>query len=504
LRRILEPFEPLVHEGAPRLSVAAPAKQKEVLETALRAARVFEDPVYLTNAITRIRRSLALGGDVSGEDDRYIDAARIYDRLLADADLVDFESMVLRAHWLLDRNPDLRNILAARYPWLLVDEYQDLGEPLHRIALLQASGGRSRIFAVGDPDQSIYAFQGADPRFMLELQTEHGFDVFRLGFNYRSGSRLIAASQAALQEDREYAPDPTNQDAGEVFVDDVPGGIGAQANHVTRQVLPSLAERGIPAEDIAILYPKRGNLLTHLRASLDDAGIDYVWERDERMPGGRVGQWLQRCARRAIDGDAEGAELLHELSWDLAVWLDQEDDNERDLLALRHISALVTSGQTPGIQLGRWLRDTEAIVALRGQLASQGNADDLEEYEDLLAQSQESELGELPLSDYANPSRKAGRVVLTTYHGSKGREFSAVILPGLQEQLMPAGRWNRAARRWELTDVDLSEQRRLFYVAFTRARTAVVLVSSASALNDKNYAIPRSRFVGEIQRQLLS
>ena len=78
-----------------------------------------------------------------------------------------------------------------------MDEYQDLGGPLHRIVEEFAEAG-IQIFAVGDPDQSIYEFAGAEPAYLTSLSERSEFRTVRLKFNYRSGRRLIAASQAAL------------------------------------------------------------------------------------------------------------------------------------------------------------------------------------------------------------------------------------------------------------------------------------------------------------------
>lgn len=112
--------------------------------------------------------------------------------------LIDFEGMVTTALELITRHAWIRDLLAARFPWLLVDEYQDLGGPLHQIVTTLANGGAIKVFAVGDPDQTIYDFTGANPKYLEALTGRRDFEQIRLKFNYRSGQRLIDASQAAL------------------------------------------------------------------------------------------------------------------------------------------------------------------------------------------------------------------------------------------------------------------------------------------------------------------
>lgn len=164
--------------------------------------------------ITRLRSRLVCGEDTSGfgEDDKEI--LTLYRSYLRERNLIDFEGMVESALDLLRAEPVVLDLLSARFPWVLVDEYQDLGGPLHEIVQLLLRSGQSLIFAVGDPDQSIYDFTGADPKYLSQLATQENVTTIRLKFNYRSGKRLIAASQAALapSEPRDYRPDPSSEE----------------------------------------------------------------------------------------------------------------------------------------------------------------------------------------------------------------------------------------------------------------------------------------------------
>jgi len=111
--------------------------------------------------------------------------------------------MVLLGLRLIEENEWIRRTLRARFPIIVIDEYQDLGLPLHRIVLNLLREG-VRILAVGDPDQSIYGFTGAKPELLTELSEMEGIESVRLPFNYRSGEKIVSASQIVLGEKRGY------------------------------------------------------------------------------------------------------------------------------------------------------------------------------------------------------------------------------------------------------------------------------------------------------------
>ena len=137
--------------------------------------------------------------------------------------------------------------------------------------------------------------------------------------------------------------------------------------------------------------------------------------------------------------------------------------------------------------------------------ACQESADDLEAFDDLMRSTEAgNELSELTLGDFANDGRFKGKVVLTTLHSGKGREFDVVIIPGLVEGILPAWTWNRFTREYEAPSPrSLSISRRLFYVGFTRARHLVYLIWS-KGYHHRGYPINlgASRFATEIHKRL--
>jgi superfamily I DNA/RNA helicase len=151
-----------------------------------------------------------------------------YEAELRRQNLIDFDDMPLLAVRMIREHEWIRNALRAKFPILFVDEYQDLGYALHELVLQLCFQAGVRLFAVGDPDQSIYAFTGANPELLESLTARPGVRPIHLRFNYRCGTSIIEAAQAALGEDRDYrAPDGTHE--GNIFFHPVNGDLSDQA-----------------------------------------------------------------------------------------------------------------------------------------------------------------------------------------------------------------------------------------------------------------------------------
>ncbi|MEA2497372.1 MAG: ATP-dependent helicase UvrD/PcrA, partial [Thermoleophilaceae bacterium] len=153
---------------------------------------------YRLATATKIRRAIACHETTDSFDPREIQAARRYELRLEAAQAVDFEAMVIRALRVVRSHEGVRDLLRARYPHLIVDEYQDLGGVLHQLVLALRDQADITVSAVGDADQSVFGFTGADPRYIDELASRPDFASVELQVNYRSGQAIIQASEAAL------------------------------------------------------------------------------------------------------------------------------------------------------------------------------------------------------------------------------------------------------------------------------------------------------------------
>lgn len=167
--------------------------------------------------------------------------------------LVDFDDMPLIAFRMIKEHGWIRAALRAKFPVLFVDEYQDLGHALHELVLLLCFDGGIRLFGVGDADQSIYGFTGANPQLLQRLVARPDVREIRLRFNYRSGAKIIRASLGALGEERDYQGVAATPEGALAFWK-VKGDIDAQASAIGNQVLPELLERH-PHEEVADVAP---------------------------------------------------------------------------------------------------------------------------------------------------------------------------------------------------------------------------------------------------------
>ena len=139
-----------------------------------------------------------------------------YEDVLHRRGLIDFDDMPLIAVRMLRDQEWIRQALHAKFPVLFVDEYQDLGHALHELVLLLCFKAGTRLFAVGDADQSIYNFTGANPQLLIDLAGRTDVKAIPPEFDYRCGQSIIDASMAALGEERGYTT-PDGAQEGELF-----------------------------------------------------------------------------------------------------------------------------------------------------------------------------------------------------------------------------------------------------------------------------------------------
>ncbi len=392
-----------------------------------------------------------------------------------------------------------------------MDEYQDLGGPLHGIVTKLVDLAGVKVFAVGDPDQTIYDFTGANPQYLIELGQRRDFQPIRLKFNYRSGNRIIIASQAALapEEPRNYAPDPNREEQGEINFIEANGRNTDHAKKTVEAVKESLAA-GIKPEEIAILYRANGALVDAIKDELTRQEVDFVWERDGKFPNSSFIVWLQRLAAWSLSEPADREHTFSALYHDLHFLLQaagkvEGDENSLEFrVLLWEIATEVVNHET---NAGTWLAEAEMLIDFESMLsASEEYAHDLECYTSLKEMLDNGgSQGEAPLSAFAATGKVRNKVILTTLHGSKGRQFDVVVLPGCAEGVLPAWTWSSRNRRWEApANRPLLQSRRLFYVGLSRARHVIHLVH-ADQWEDKRGNLLKggcSRFVNEIHAKL--
>jgi DNA helicase-2/ATP-dependent DNA helicase PcrA len=384
--------------------------------------------------------------------------------------LIDFDDMPLIAFRMIRDHRWIRDALRARFPVLFVDEYQDLGHALHELVLLLCFEGGIRLFAVGDADQSIYGFTGANPELLQSLTERVDVRTIRLRFNYRSGAKIIRASLGALGEERDYRGVDGTPD-GELTFWPVQGDHSLQAQHIASTVLPTLFGRGFLPEQMAILY-RAAWLGDVVAEALGRTNTAFVRTDGNALVkrSSRLARFVEACAGWVTggwrDADPSYGRLLGQALG--LVYGGRASEVDEQALS-RQLIAFLRSGIDAGETTHEWLRRFCRELIAPWQAIARNVHQEWEVCSEMISRTDPTQDRDMPLNIFSGRIEGTGRVTLSTLHSAKGREFDAVILFGINNGDIPNWRDKRSDRA-------LREARRLFYVGVTRPRKELCLV----------------------------
>ena len=454
-----------------------------------------------------------------------------YQAALQRANAVDFDDLIVRAVDLLECAPNVATAVHRRYRWISVDEYQDVNAA--QVWLLRRlTAGGANLCVIGDPDQAIYGFRGADHRYFLDFLADYpGAVRVQLTRNYRSQRAILDAAQQVIAHNAgrdalpllasfaeavrlDVHPAPTEKAEAETIVHQIEQMVGGTSYFS----LDSGRTDGLPPAargfgDFAVLY-RLGAQATPLVEAFERSGIPY-------QVVGQSSFWVGKAARRVLAWlwlleNPRGALHLAQVLADAGV-SDATAGAARivELLATeRELAAAMMwlAAELPARQRSRveklaafWqgLRAAAPVADLLAQVCDYlGVEAELrtrmiqraQPFGDRRREFLEQALLEREADSY---DPRADRVTLMTLHAAKGLEFPVVFIAGCEEGLLPY------ARHGELPDIE--EERRLFYVGMTRAREKLILsYARRRTLFGKRLDHAPSRFVGEIEAALLA
>ena len=458
--QLVESKLPLLREAARNLglSLGTPALAEAVTE--IEWAKVCQvHPDSYVFAAAEAGRAPASGVEEIG---RLYGA---YEALRRDRQLIDFESVLELTAAVLLTEPAVAREVQSAFRYFTVDEFQDVN-PLQKLLLDAWLGGREELCVVGDPRQTIYSFTGATSEYLREFASDYpDATMVRLVRDYRSTPQVVhVANRLMAGDDELVAQRPTGPEpAVTKYADEE-----AEAAGVAAAIGTLIRTHGVKPSEIAVLLRINAHMERFERA-LNDAKVPYVVRGAERFydrPEVRQALVLIRGAARAAGAGTDASGLPGELP-----------------AAVRHV--LASAGLTPappdtrGPVREKW-ESLSAIAGLADALAAARPSATLTEFAAELAER--AETGHAPV---------AAAVTLATMHAAKGLEWDAVLVPGLIEGIMPIVH----ARTAEA----IEEERRLLYVAVTRARVHLALSWAPARIPGAEPTRQKSRFLAALQ-----
>ena len=486
--------------------------------------------------------------------------AKIYERYLTalkDANALDFDDLLLKTVELLETSEQTREFYARKFKYVMVDEYQDTNRPQYMLIRRLAEIHRN-IAVVGDPDQSIYKWRGADLRNILDFEQDFGeAKVVRLEQNYRSTQTILDAATAVISQNRNRKDKRlwTDRKGGARIVyyrgndeleeadfitrsikqyrsEDVDAmmAILYRTNAQSRAIEDALMREGVPYKIIGgVRFYERKEIkdaLAYLKLIMnphDDVSLRRVINVPARGIGKGVMESLQIIDPNAVLADAPPllAAGLQEVTSARSLWAKlvyavvHGNLTPRATAALRTFRDLIAGlaqvarQESVSITMGKMLDQSGYLADLRDENSEEAN-ERIENLMELVSAAREYETREdeaslggfvdrlslLSEADEESGTREA-KVWMMTMHAAKGLEFPLVIIAGLEEGLFPH---SRSAESEE----ELEEERRLCYVGMTRAESQLILTSAARRRVFGEYQSTNpSRFLDEIPAELV-
>src|SRR4051794_31920936 len=466
------------------------------------------------------------------------DVYELYEQRAHSMNAMDFDDLLFRCVNVLELFPEVRDRYRRSFRHVLVDEYQDTNHAQYRWLQLLSEDHRN-LSVVGDDDQSIYAFRGADIRNILDFEDDFpDAHVVKLEQNYRSTQTILSAANAVISHNRARKAKELWSDLGQgepVHLRELEDE-HAEARFVVSEI-EGLVDAGTSRDEIAVFYRTNAqsrvleDMLVRYGVSYQVIGGTRFYERAEIKdalaylnllvnPSDVVAfQRVVNSPRRGIGQTSQGrivgyANTIGSSIWDVAASASTVPGLaaaslkavERFMATMERLRERLEGGASVGDLLHETLEETSYLAALEAErtIEAGGRLENLEELVGVAreydATAEEPSLEEF-LQQIALFSEQdalqddQGIVTLMTLHNAKGLEYPVVFIIGCEDGVFPHMR--------AIESGDLEEERRLCYVGVTRARRELYISSARTRalFGSREWTLP-SRFIGEIPAEL--
>jgi superfamily I DNA/RNA helicase len=397
----------------------------------------------LLSAISHLKRT-----QTTPEEAQLIEAFRVYQEAMERHNLVDYDDLIGRAADVLEAEPGLKAAYRARYRWVCIDEYQDVDEQQVRL-IEQLVPPEGNVCAIGDPDQAIYSFRGADVRYFKQFETDFtNPQTVRLTRNYRSDRNIVTLSSQVI------APSGSGQHAIPVLTDD--------PSLITIHQAPTeRAEAEFVVQTLEQLLGGHSFFSLDSGRSVSDGVQDFsfsdfavLYRTEAQTPA-----IIEALARSGMPFQKRSHALLMDHPGVPAL-VDRLRQSLHQGAIVEHLESVFTQPDGPNNAAQEQVEAAELLKPLA--LACDG---DWERFW--------SEIAVGTQVDTWDP--RADRISLLTLHAAKGLEFPVVFIVGCEAGILPLT-WG------EPNTVESDEERRLFYVGITRAQRRLYLCHAQKRL----------------------
>ncbi len=490
------------------------------------------NPKTIRNTISNSKNELMLPKDLekfisNGNYEITVKVYYEYQKRLKTNNSVDFDDLLMLPIILFKQNPDILDYYQERYRYILIDEYQDTNEVQYKLTKM-LSKKYQNICVVGDPDQSIYGFRGSNYKNILNFEKDYkNVKVVLLEQNYRSTKNILNASNDIIKNNK-------NRKEKNLWTDNVEGekikykrceDEKDEANYVVSSIKKLMKEK-VNLSDIAVLYRTNAQSRNIEEALLKNnipykvIGSFYFYNRKEIKD---LISYLKLIYNPSDDISLErvinvpkrgiGLKTIQNIRTEANV-LDDSMFNvisggkelEFKKLILGFIDSSMELSLTELVELILDKTGIKKELELEDTIESQSRLENLEEFKSI-TKSFEDRYGVVSLAEFLDEislvsdaeeyKNMTDVVTLMTVHSAKGLEFDNVFIIGLEEGIFPHSMCLNIPS-------EIEEERRLCYVAFTRARKKLTLLNSKRRLlYGQDNLNPQSRFISEISDEYL-